>query len=49
MGLITLWKPLDEPRKLPVREDIEVKTMPSVKIVGGLVLISVIVFYIIFW
>jgi SSS family solute:Na+ symporter len=49
MGLITLWKPLDEPRKLPVREDIEVKTMPSVKIVGGLVLVGVAVFYLIFW
>jgi SSS family solute:Na+ symporter len=49
MGLITLWKPLEEPRKLPVREDIEVKTMPSVKIAGGLVLIAVAVFYLIFW
>jgi SSS family solute:Na+ symporter len=49
MGLITLWKPLDEPRKLPVREDIEIKTMPSVKIVGGLVLVAVAVFYLIFW
>ncbi len=49
MGLITLWKPLEEPRKLPVREDIEVKTMPSVKITGGLVLVAVAVFYLIFW
>ena len=49
MGLITLWKPLEEPRKLPVREDIEVKTTTSVKIAGGLVLAGVAVFYLIFW
>ncbi len=49
MGLITLWKPLEEPRKLPVREDIEVKTTPEVKIAGGLVIIGVAVFYMIFW
>jgi SSS family solute:Na+ symporter len=49
MGLITLCKPLDKPRVLPVREDIEIKTMPEVKLAGGLVLAAVAVFYIIFW
>ena len=49
MGLITFFKPLDKPRELPVREDIEIKTMPEVKLAGGLVLAAVAVFYIIFW
>ena len=48
MGLITFFKPLDKPRVLPVREDIEIKTMPEVKLAGGLVLAAVGVFYIIF-
>jgi len=49
MGLITFFKPLDKPKELPVREDIEIKTMPEVKLAGGLVLAAVAVFYIIFW
>ncbi|MBA7621578.1 Sodium/glucose cotransporter [subsurface metagenome] len=49
MGLITFCKPLDKPRELPVREDIEIRTMPEVKLAGGLVLAAVIAFYIIFW
>jgi SSS family solute:Na+ symporter len=49
MGIITFCKPLDKPRELPVREDIEIRTMPEVKLAGGLVLAAVIAFYIIFW
>ena len=49
MGLITFIKPLDEPRKLPVREDIDVQTAPEVKIIGGFVMIAVVVFILIFW
>jgi SSS family solute:Na+ symporter len=49
MGLITLCKPLGKPRELPVRGDIEIRTMPEVKLAGGLVLAAVAVFYIIFW
>jgi hypothetical protein len=48
MGLITFFKPLDKPRVLPVREDIEIKTMPEVKLAGAFVLAAVAVFYIIF-
>jgi SSS family solute:Na+ symporter len=48
MGLITFFKPLEKPRVLPVREDIEIRTMPEVKLAGGLVLAAVAVFYIIF-
>jgi SSS family solute:Na+ symporter len=49
MLLITLIKPLTEPRKLPVREDIEIKTAAEVKIAGACVIAVVAVFYIIFW
>jgi SSS family solute:Na+ symporter len=49
MAVITLIKPLAEPRKLPVREDIVIKTSLEAKIAGGLVLIGVAIFYIIFW
>ena len=47
--LIALIKPLTEPRKLPVRGDIEIKTAPDVKIAGACVIAAVAVFYIIFW
>jgi SSS family solute:Na+ symporter len=49
MGLITFWKPLDKPRELPVRESVEIKTAPEVKLAGALVIAAVIAFYIIFW
>lgn len=49
MGLITFCKPLERPRPLPVREDMEIKTEPVVKLFGALVIAAVAVFYIIFW
>jgi SSS family solute:Na+ symporter len=49
MGLITFWKPLDKPRELPVRKGVEIKTTPEVKLAGGLVIVGVITFYVIFW
>ncbi len=49
MGLITFIKPLDKPRELPVREGIETKTAPEVKLAGFLVISAVAFFYIIFW
>ena len=49
MGLITFIKPLDKPRDLPVREGIETKTAPEVKLAGALVIAAVAVFYVIFW
>ena len=49
MGLITFFKPLDKPRELPVREEIEIKAAPEVKLAGGLVIAAVAVFYIVFW
>jgi len=49
MGLVTFWKPLKEPKELPVREGIDAKTAPEVKIIGALVVAAVVIFYIIFW
>jgi SSS family solute:Na+ symporter len=49
MGVITVVAPLKEPRRLPVREDMDVETEPIVKIAGALVIAGVAVFYIIFW
>ncbi len=49
MGVITFLKPLEKPRVLPVREEIETKTTRSAKLAGGAVLVAVAVFYIIFW
>ena len=49
MGVITVLKPLAEPKVLPVREGVEVKTAPVVKLVGAVVLAAVAVFYVIFW
>ncbi len=49
MGVITFLKPLAEPKVLPVREGVEVKTAPVVKLVGAVVLAAVAVFYVIFW
>jgi SSS family solute:Na+ symporter len=49
MGLITFVKPLDEPRVLPVREGVDTRTRPVVKIAGAGVVLAVAVFYILFW
>jgi SSS family solute:Na+ symporter len=49
MGLMTFFRPLEKPRALPVREDIEVKSRPEVKIIGTFVIVAIAVFYIIFW
>lgn len=49
MGLIAWLKPLDRPRVLPVREDLDARTVPEVKIAAAAVLAAVAVFYIVFW
>lgn len=49
MGLITFFKPLDTPRVLPIRDDVDVKTRPEVKAIGGLVVLAVVGFYFVFW
>ncbi|MCX7886198.1 MAG: transporter, partial [Verrucomicrobiae bacterium] len=49
MGLITFWRPLTEPRKLPERAGFDARTDPLVKWAGGFVLAAVGIFYAIFW
>ncbi len=49
MALITFCKPLQKPRELPVREDIDITTAPEVKVMGALVIAAVVVFYAVFW
>jgi SSS family solute:Na+ symporter len=49
MVIFTLANPLKQPRVLPVREEMTAQTEPVVKIVGGLVIAAVVLFYIIFW
>ena len=48
MGLITFWKPLREPKHLPERANLELKTQPDVIRYGLAVIVAVIVFFIIF-
>lgn len=49
MGAITVASPMSEPKTLPVREDINLESDPRVKALGGVVIVAVIVFIIIFW
>jgi SSS family solute:Na+ symporter len=49
MAVITLCKPLEKAKVLPVRDDIVLKTGLEAKILGSLVILAVVVFYVIFW
>ncbi len=49
LGLITLISPLSAPRKLPVREDMDINTCPAVKFAGAAVIMLIMLFYIVFW
>lgn len=49
MIIITIAKPLSEPKKLPVREEFDMKPTPSVLWLGALVIIVTVALYIIFW
>ena len=49
MGLTTFAFPLQTPRKLPEREDLDVRADPRVKAAGAAVLLGVGVFYLLFW
>jgi len=48
MGLITFWKPLKQPRTLPVRTDFDASSSPVVRIAGALVIGAVAIFFIVF-
>jgi len=49
MGAITWWRPLREPRRLPERADLDVRTSPGVVAAGVAVILAVIVFFVVFW
>lgn len=49
MGAITFFWPLDQPRTLPVREDLDVQTTPLVRNVGFAVIAATVLFYLVFW
>ncbi|MDI9433940.1 MAG: transporter, partial [Planctomycetota bacterium] len=49
MASITFLRPLETPKVLPVREDLDTRTTPEVKIAAAAVLAAVAVFYVIFW
>lgn len=48
MTIITLVKPLHDPKLLPVRHDMDVKTSGSVYLLGGIVIAAVVLFFLIF-
>jgi SSS family solute:Na+ symporter len=48
MGVITFVRPLAEPRVLPVREDLDVRTSPIVRVVGGAVIAATLVLVYVF-
>jgi SSS family solute:Na+ symporter len=49
MALITLFKPLREPKTMPVKQDMDMTSSPLVAWLGVGVIIGVAVFFIIFW
>ncbi len=49
MALMTLVRPNKNPKPLPVREEITLHTDPVVFAAGGIVLVAVAAFYVIFW
>ena len=48
MIVMTLVNPLSAPRRLPVREDMELKTEPVVKIAAALVIAAVAALFLVF-
>jgi SSS family solute:Na+ symporter len=49
MAVVTITKPLTEPKQMPVRQNFDMRPAPLVLLLGGLVIAAVIVFYLIFW
>ena len=49
MSVITAVSPLSKAKELPVRQEISLQTEPVVKIAGGLVILGVVAFFVIFW
>lgn len=49
MGLLTVLCPMNEPKTLPVREDLNLESDPKVKALGGVVIAAVVIFIVVFW
>jgi len=49
MILITLIKPLPQPKEMPINQNFDMRPAPSVVWLGGAVILAVIGFYILFW
>jgi len=49
MTVITVLRPLSEPKPMPVRRDFDMRPAPIVLWLGGAVIAAVIAFYIVFW
>lgn len=49
MGTITFFRPLAEPKILPVRKDLDIRTSPFVRNVGAAVIAATLLFIVIFW
>jgi len=49
MSIITLIKPLEKPRVLPLRKNVDLKSYPSIKLWGGTIIILTILLYIVFF
>jgi len=49
MAVITVCKPLRQPKVMPVRRDIDMTVAPEVFWLGAVVIAAVVAFYIIFW
>lgn len=49
MGLLTVLRPMERAKVLPVREDLDLQTDPKVKALGGIVIVAVVIFIIVFW
>jgi hypothetical protein len=48
MGAITAARPLAEPRRLPVRVDMDMRTSPLVMACGAAVIAAVVAFFVVF-
>ncbi|OGD35856.1 MAG: hypothetical protein A2V45_04210 [Candidatus Aminicenantes bacterium RBG_19FT_COMBO_58_17] len=49
MAVITVFRPLKEPKVLPVKADFDMRSAPALKWLCGLVILLTIALYIIFW
>ena len=49
MGAITFLAPLREPKPLPVRHDLDVRTSPHVRTAGIAVIAATVLFFVVFW